>query len=60
MPDQPRATAPPTLLAELAMGAVTLDVANIETMTAYYRDAVGLEVLAETADTVTLGRHYKC
>ncbi|MGY6498760.1 MAG: VOC family protein [Microcella sp.] len=56
MPDQPRATAPPTLLAELAMGAVTLDVANIETMTAYYRDAVGLEVLAETADTVTLGR----
>jgi catechol 2,3-dioxygenase len=45
-----------------SMGAVTLDVANLDAQTAYYRDAVGLEVLsAESAAngepaTVTLGR----
>lgn len=50
MPDQH------TLPADLAMGAVTLDVANLDVMTAYYRDAVGLTVLAESAGTVTLGR----
>ncbi len=45
-----------TLPADLKMGAVTLDVANLDVMTAYYRDAVGLEVLAEATGTVTLGR----
>lgn len=38
------------------MGAVTLDVANLDLMTGYYRDAVGLEVLAASSDTVSLGR----
>lgn len=51
-----RASAGSTLPAELAMGAVTLDVADLEAMTAYYRDAVGLALLAETSDSVTLGR----
>ncbi len=33
------------LAADTAMGAVTLDVADLDVMTAYYRDAVGLSVL---------------
>jgi len=41
------------------MGAVTLRVADLETMTAYYRDAVRLTVLADVAGTVTLGRGPK-
>jgi catechol 2,3-dioxygenase len=44
------------LAADTAMGAVTLNVADLDAMTAYYRDAVGLEVLAAEGPTVTLGR----
>jgi catechol 2,3-dioxygenase len=39
-----------------AMGAVVLDVADLDGMTRYYAEGVGLEVLAMTPDTVTLGR----
>jgi len=38
------------------MGAVTLRVGNLDAMTAYYRDAVVLQVLEQAGDTVTLGR----
>lgn len=38
------------------MGPVTLLVANLDAMTAYYRDAVALEVLSAEGDRVTLGR----
>ncbi|UYN85053.1 MAG: VOC family protein [Microcella sp.] len=38
------------------MGPVTLDVADLDSMTAYYRDAVGLTVLDATGPVVTLGR----
>ncbi len=38
------------------MGAVTLLVADLDVMTAYYRDAVALEVLGAEGDRVTLGR----
>ena len=38
------------------MGPVTLLVANLDAMTAYYRDAVALEVLSVEGDRVTLGR----
>jgi catechol 2,3-dioxygenase len=44
------------LAADTSMGSVTLLVADLDAMTAYYRDAVALTVLATTADTVTLGR----
>jgi len=44
------------LAADTAMGAVTLLVADLDAMTAYYRDAVALQVLSQTVDTVTLGR----
>lgn len=44
------------LAASTAMGAVTLDVASLDAMTAYYRDAVLLDVLSARGDTVTLGR----
>jgi catechol 2,3-dioxygenase len=44
------------LAADTAMGAVTLDVADLDAMTAYYRDAVGLTVLAADGPVVTLGR----
>jgi catechol 2,3-dioxygenase len=44
------------LAADTAMGAVTLSVANLDALTAYYRDAVALSVLSESADTVILGR----
>ncbi|WAB82187.1 VOC family protein [Microcella daejeonensis] len=50
------------LAADTAMGAVTLDVADLDAMTAYYRDGVGLSVLsAEPARdgapaTTSLGR----
>jgi catechol 2,3-dioxygenase len=48
---------PPDLLAaDTAMGAVTLNVADLDGMTAYYRDAVGLEVLDASGPRVTLGR----
>ncbi|WP_344808398.1 VOC family protein [Microlunatus ginsengisoli] len=38
------------------MGAVTLRVADLDTMTAYYRDAVTLSVLAAAGGQVVLGR----
>lgn len=44
------------LPADSSMGAVTLLVADLAVMTGYYRDAVALSVLAESAGTVTLGR----
>jgi catechol 2,3-dioxygenase len=40
-----------------AMGAVVLDVADLDAMTRYYTEGVGLDVLALTPDTVTLGRN---
>jgi catechol 2,3-dioxygenase len=46
------------LAADTAMGPVTLLVADLDAMTAYYRDAVALQVLAESAGRVTLGRGY--
>jgi catechol 2,3-dioxygenase len=47
----------PTLLADdTAMGAVTLNVADLDGMTAYYRDAVGLTVLSADGPHVVLGR----
>ena len=44
------------LAADTAMGAVTLRVANLDAMTAYYRDAIALEVLEATGPRVVLGR----
>ncbi|TXK19981.1 VOC family protein [Homoserinibacter sp. GY 40078] len=38
------------------MGAVTLNVADLDAMTSYYRDAVGLEALSADGSRVTLGR----
>lgn len=43
------------LAADTAMGPVTLDVADLDAMTGYYRDAVGLSVLDATGPVVTLG-----
>ncbi|WP_309711128.1 VOC family protein [Pseudolysinimonas sp.] len=47
---------PELLAADTAMGAVTLNVADLDAMTAYYRDAVGLDVLATDGPRVALGR----
>ncbi len=44
------------LAADTAMGPVTLRVGDLDAMTAYYRDAVALEVLSQDGPTVTLGR----
>lgn len=44
------------LAADTAMGAVTLRVANLDTMIAFYRDGVGLELLAQDIDSAVLGR----
>lgn len=44
------------LSADAAMGAVTLLVADLDAMTAYYRDAVALQVLSSDGHRVTLGR----
>ncbi len=44
------------LAADTAMGAVTLNVADLDAMTSYYRDGVGLAVMAQTGPRVTLGR----
>jgi catechol 2,3-dioxygenase len=41
---------------DTAMGPVTLNVANLDAMTAYYRDAVGLDVLTQEGPRTTLGR----
>ena len=42
--------------ADTAMGAVTLNVADLEAMTRYYRDAVGLDVLDASGPRVALGQ----
>jgi catechol 2,3-dioxygenase len=42
--------------ADTAMGAVTLNVADLDAMTAYYRDGVGLDVLSSAGGRVGLGR----
>ena len=44
------------LAADTAMGAVTLNVADLDGMTAYYRDAVGLDVIVAENSRVALGR----
>ncbi|CAN5284846.1 VOC family protein [soil metagenome] len=44
------------LAADTAMGAVTLLVADLDAMTAYYRDAVTFDVISAVGDTVVLGR----
>jgi len=44
------------LAADTAMGAVTLNAADLDAMTAYYRDGVGLDVLSADGGHVTLGR----
>jgi catechol 2,3-dioxygenase len=44
------------LAADTAMGPVTLLVGDLDAMTAYYRDAVALEVLGQDGARVTLGR----
>jgi catechol 2,3-dioxygenase len=44
------------LAADTAMGPVTLLVADLDAMTAYYRDAVALQVLHSEVNRVTLGR----
>jgi len=44
------------LAADTAMGPVTLLVADLDAMTAYYRDAVALTVLGSEGDRITLGR----
>jgi len=50
-------TANPDLLAaDTAMGPVTLLVADLDAMTAYYRDAVTLQVINEGPGRVTMGR----
>lgn len=48
--------APARFAADTAMGAVTLNVADLDGMTTYYRDAVGLDVLAADGPRVVLGR----
>jgi catechol 2,3-dioxygenase len=47
---------PDALAADTAMGPVTLDVADLGAMTAFYRDAVTLQVITEDGPVVTLGR----
>jgi catechol 2,3-dioxygenase len=41
---------------ETHMGVVTLRVADLDTLTAYYRDTITLDVLASTPGSVMLGR----
>ena len=50
------AARPDRLAADTAMGPVTLDVADLGTMTAFYRDVITLQVIAEEGPVVTLGR----
>ncbi|HWS58181.1 MAG TPA: VOC family protein [Actinotalea sp.] len=45
-----------TIAADTAMGPVTLHVADLDAMTAYYRDVITLQVLTAQGDVVTLGR----
>ena len=44
------------LAADTVMGAVTLNVADLDAMTAYYSDAVGLDILSADGSRVVLGR----
>lgn len=44
------------LAAATAMGAVTLDVADLDAMTRYYVDGIGLEVIATGPGEVVVGR----
>jgi len=44
------------LAADTSMGAVTLLVGDLDAMTAYYRDAVALDVLSNDGPVVQLGR----
>jgi catechol 2,3-dioxygenase len=48
-----------SLPANLSMGAVTLRVENLDRMIAYYRDAVGLDLISEVAGSAVLGRGGK-
>ncbi|SMH50020.1 catechol 2,3-dioxygenase [Rathayibacter oskolensis] len=50
------ATAPDLLAPDTTMGAVTLRVADLDAMIAYYRDAVTLEVLSHDGPVAVLGR----
>lgn len=47
---------PDRLAADTAMGPVTLDVADLAGMTAFYRDVITLQVISEEGPVVTLGR----
>ena len=44
------------LAADTAMGAVTLNVADLDATTTYYRDGVGLDVLTQEGPRTVLGR----
>src|SRR5690606_33347468 len=44
------------LAADTAMGAVTLKVANLDRMTGYYTQGVGLDLIAQDGDLSILGR----
>ncbi|MGQ7312194.1 VOC family protein [Microbacterium arabinogalactanolyticum] len=56
MTSSPSSTHLDRLAPETAMGTVTLLVADLDAMTAYYRDAVTLQVLSAEGDRVVLGR----
>lgn len=43
--------------AATGMGAVTLHVADLDTMIRYYHEAVGLDVMAQHGDSAVLGQH---
>jgi len=47
---------PDRLAADTAMGAVTLNVGDLDRMIAYYRDAVTLQLLSQEGDTAIMGR----
>lgn len=47
---------PDALAADTGMGAVTLAVADLDRMVAYYRDGVGLDLQASAGGRATLGR----
>ena len=41
---------------KLSMGPVTLRVKNLDLMTSYYRDGVGLDLISQVSDSAILGR----
>ncbi|SOC51352.1 VOC family protein [Ornithinimicrobium cerasi] len=51
-----QSTSTERLAADTAMGPVTLDVADLAGMTAFYRDVITLQVISEEGPVVTLGR----